>query len=227
MSASLRPSDVRVRGYAAGRRKADAGLARPDRIPALLLTLLPYAAAGIAIMLVPVRKEGLAPGSGVAKEPMIVTMLSPDSIPDRGAPETRQAERQAQPGARPMALAGGPVETSGEPATRPSPSQAIEPRIESPVIHAPAPAATAVPAASRAALVDEQAAYRAELSEHLAARRPAGISVPGRVEVEFDLDPSGKLLGRRIVSSSGSVLLDRLALKLVRDASPYPDWPQE
>jgi len=49
----------------------------------------------------------------------------------------------------------------------------------------------------------------------------------GTAEIGFRIDREGCLLWTRLTRSSGIVLLDRLALRAVREASPFPAPPQE
>lgn len=53
-------------------------------------------------------------------------------------------------------------------------------------------------------------------------RKKEGIST-----VKFTLDKSGKLLGNRIVNSSGYYPLDREALDAVRASAPYEPFPND
>ncbi|MGZ3689687.1 MAG: energy transducer TonB family protein [Bdellovibrionota bacterium] len=51
--------------------------------------------------------------------------------------------------------------------------------------------------------------------------------IQGEVAVQLVLESSGRLSGSRIVRGSGSAELDRLALKAVTDAEPFPELPPE
>jgi periplasmic protein TonB len=213
---------VAGRGYAFRRRRSPAP-SLFDRAPGLFLTMLPYLAVGLAT----VAMQGTRPSEPVnssRQAPLVITLRQfvpqpaeqdqPSSeatgpkIPpprvSRDAPRP-PLTRPGRDGASPPAVAAASAPTA-------SPSEA-----EPPQQHAP-PAATGSQA-------DELLAYRTAISARLAAHRPRGIAIAGRTLVEFQIDRSGRLVNRRIASSSSSALLDRLALKLVRDASPYPAPP--
>lgn len=61
--------------------------------------------------------------------------------------------------------------------------------------------------------------------------KPHGLRSEGTVVVGFQLDRGGQLASSRIVRSSGDVRIDRLALRMVRQAAPFPapatEIPQE
>lgn len=57
------------------------------------------------------------------------------------------------------------------------------------------------------------------------AARDMGMT--GTVEVRYEVDRSGKLLRAEILTSSGFKMLDQAALKSVKDAAPYPVFPDE
>ena len=49
----------------------------------------------------------------------------------------------------------------------------------------------------------------------------------GRVVVELTLAPSGELLDHRVVESSGSPSLDKIAMTSLERAAPFPPVPAE
>jgi periplasmic protein TonB len=49
----------------------------------------------------------------------------------------------------------------------------------------------------------------------------------GRVVLELTLSPSGDLIGHRVVQSSGSEALDRIAMASLERAAPFPPIPSE
>jgi protein TonB len=49
----------------------------------------------------------------------------------------------------------------------------------------------------------------------------------GRVVVELTIDPSGKLVSREVVQSSGSEVLDRAAVATLDKAAPFPPIPAD
>ncbi|MCC0052051.1 MAG: energy transducer TonB, partial [Rhodobiaceae bacterium] len=54
-----------------------------------------------------------------------------------------------------------------------------------------------------------------------------GARSGGTVRIRFTLNRSGRLTAARVVSGSGSRVLDREALSLLRRAGPYPAFPAE
>lgn len=57
-------------------------------------------------------------------------------------------------------------------------------------------------------------------------RRARLAGIEGRVEVEFVITTDGEVSEVKLVSSSGSPLLDRAGLNMVRDASPFDPIPE-
>ncbi len=50
---------------------------------------------------------------------------------------------------------------------------------------------------------------------------------PGRLTVDFTLDPEGRLTALVVVASSGSASLDHAGLEALRSAAPFPPFPSE
>jgi protein TonB len=76
---------------------------------------------------------------------------------------------------------------------------------------------------SSAAEID---AYVRYLWGMIAARRPAGVHMEGAIGIAFRLDRDGNIVSAEVVNSSGDPMLDRLALKTVQRAAPFPSPPQ-
>lgn len=91
----------------------------------------------------------------------------------------------------------------------------------SPTPDAPPP----LPAPSAAAADDAFAAYRQAVWAKVHAQRPRGGGQVAVATVRFRLDGAGALLAADLARSSGDALLDRLALRAVRAASPFPPAP--
>lgn len=66
------------------------------------------------------------------------------------------------------------------------------------------------------------AAYAAQLRHLILARRPPRTGGGGETVIAFRLDRSGALVESTVATGSGSVRLDRLALRMVRQAAPFP-----
>ncbi|OAN53641.1 hypothetical protein A7Q26_05175 [Sphingobium sp. TCM1] len=62
---------------------------------------------------------------------------------------------------------------------------------------------------------------------HIAARRPSGTHIPGTAIVTFAMTSDGSLKALSLARSSGNTMLDRLALRTVRAAAPFPVPPPE
>ncbi|NBC37173.1 TonB family protein [Novosphingobium sp. FSY-8] len=58
------------------------------------------------------------------------------------------------------------------------------------------------------------------------AHRPASIKLEGQVILGFRLDPGGRLTEAHIVQSSNIAMLDRQAMRALREASPFPPLPE-
>ncbi|MBR0551092.1 energy transducer TonB family protein [Stakelama marina] len=68
-------------------------------------------------------------------------------------------------------------------------------------------------------------AYARSLWQRIAARRPSGVHIPGTAELTFSLSASGALERVSVTGASGNAALDRLALRTVRRAAPFPAPP--
>ena len=72
-----------------------------------------------------------------------------------------------------------------------------------------------------------RALYAQRLWRHIAARRPSGTHIPGTAIVTFTMTFDGSLKALSLARSSGNTMLDRLALRTVRAAAPFPVPPPE
>lgn len=68
--------------------------------------------------------------------------------------------------------------------------------------------------------------YQRALWDRIAARRPAGIYLSGVAMIGFTLSAEGNLISTELAASSGNAMLDRLALRTIRNAGPFPPPPQ-
>lgn len=69
------------------------------------------------------------------------------------------------------------------------------------------------------------AAYQRQLWARISARKPAGIHLAGVATLRFTVGDDGALVAVELVASSGNAALDRLALRTVRNAAPFPPPP--
>ncbi|HEY9219409.1 MAG TPA: energy transducer TonB, partial [Phenylobacterium sp.] len=118
------------------------------------------------------------------------------------APLAMEVQRSAV--AAPAAVSSSPASEAGAPPSR-SPERATDPPAD--------------PEADRAAYGDRLWAW-------IAARRPAGIHFEGEALVRFSVDRDGRLRKLSLDRSSGAGQLDRLALRTVRLAAPFPRPPE-
>jgi protein TonB len=95
------------------------------------------------------------------------------------------------------------------------------------------PRANPAPVAPRAAAADANAlsAYGKELAGAVATRqRYPRVALmrqwQGTAVLQLELAADGRLLGVRVISSSGHDTLDRQALDMVREAVPLPSLPE-
>lgn len=194
-----------------------------DRLWGLGMTTAVYGAVVPALLML---------GAGIGKAPphpgalktfdIVLPQAQPEREPvprERRDPRTRTAVRRAQPLRLPEAV---PVARFALPAAVPAPAP----------LPAPPPAAVVVsqqlppPASAKAGSATGLDAYAARLWLHVAARRPAGIRLEGTATVAFSLSRSSQLRDVSLVARSGNPLLDRLALRTVRNATPFPPPPE-
>ncbi|MFA5964949.1 MAG: TonB family protein [Sphingomonas sp.] len=126
----------------------------------------------------------------------------------------------SKPAPRPLSVADSPT------SAKPTP---IAPSLIAPS-HRPIPLSATPPIAPPAPTLskrgnDVRDAYAAMLWQRIAARRPDGLHLPGMAVVLFTLDGTGRLTAIDVRQSSGSALLDRIAVRTVRRAAPFPAPP--
>lgn len=184
---------------------------------ALLATLLLHAGLAGAVLLS--RGEETSPRGAMAEPPVIALVNVPQEAPPAATPP-----QPPQP--PPVVLADIPLREPAPPVL--AVASAIPPTAILPAAIPPAVTPSAVPPAPIAtAPPDAAAAYRKILWQWVAARRPQGLHLEGEAVVVFTLDRSGRILAARIERTSGNKLLDRLALRTVRVAAPFPAPPAD
>ncbi|WP_354298449.1 energy transducer TonB family protein [Phenylobacterium koreense] len=151
---------------------------------------------------------GIAPGTRmIAREAPHARdeeRSAPRDVRTTAAPASLAMEVQRSAVATPAAFSSSPASEAGAPPSR-SPERATDP-----------------PAAPEA----DRAAYGGRLWAWIAARRPAGIHFEGEALVRFSVDRDGRLRKLSLDRSSGAGQLDRLALRTVRLAAPFPRPPE-
>jgi len=70
-----------------------------------------------------------------------------------------------------------------------------------------------------------EAKWHSRLKAHLDRHKKKMDSEEGKAFVRFEVDDAGKVLSVALVRSSGSPVLDKLAVDMVRNASPVPAPP--
>lgn len=68
--------------------------------------------------------------------------------------------------------------------------------------------------------------YQAALWRKIDANRPRGVNLSGTVLILFRLSENGELHFAEVSQSSGNILLDKIALRSVRRAAPFPIPPK-
>ena len=198
------------------------GLPAP-RMVALVATTLLHVLAVAALVV-----ASGAGGTGRTAQPLRLTLMTlpapPPSRPVRPSHKpvaTPRSSPQRQIAAAPPARAS--VAPDSAPPASPEPGS-LEPL----PVPRPVAAVLAQPEPPRPPMAepsDALAAYRALLSHHIRAGRPRGAALQGTVTIAFRIDRGGAVLASDIAGSSGNPNLDRIALRMVRQASPMPAPP--
>lgn len=157
-------------------------------------------------------------------------------VPEPEAPKKPEPEkpRPPEPRPQPRPQPAPPVPQTPPPVPTPSPAPAVEPVKETPIPPAetpPPPPPVSKPAPPRTA--DVESGYVAKLRSHIRSitayptsgearrERPEGAT-----EVRFTLNRSGQASAVEVERSSGSRILDRQAITIVKGGS-YPAMPAE
>ena len=166
----------------------------------------------------------------VPVEPAIIEAVSeppppepkPEPKPEPPKPKPVQKEAakpkpQSTPQPRPVQVESQAVVDQPQPMV----AETVPAQVVAPVALAPAPARDGQDEDRYKALV------RSKVDAHKHYPRLARrMGEEGRVVVEFSVDASGAVSGVQIRQSSGSERLDEAALQAVRDAAPFPPFPE-
>lgn len=207
-------------------------------LPAVAAIAL-HALAAAALLTAPasIRKDGTArqaPQSSLkifVPEPPVPE--EPQQVPPQQQPTTEPAP-PPKPGAPSppfLPKADGTTPTTGN-------IPPLSPTFATPALLTDRPSPASVPPTSatprpslpkpeaKAANMDAEAqAYRQKLWAHIARLRPAGIRLEGSSLISFRIDRNGQLLSLHLARSSGNAMLDRLALRTLSRAAPFPPPP--
>lgn len=102
-----------------------------------------------------------------------------------------------------------------------------QPKPAEKVTRSVAPAAGAPTSGASVTSGASNASWHAMVAAHLQRHKPHSAQEKGSCMVAFTVDRSGHVLGARLSSSSGSAVLDRLAVSAVQSASPVPAPPAD
>lgn len=226
------------RDWLGGRRAGDPRLARARpgsaaRWGAAALAVLANGLilGALAANLAPLRPVGEHRRDGDLKlfalpapaSPSPIVAARPALSPRRAA--AVPAKRASGPPSDPVAaLSRPPARAVPEPITMP-PMAAVA---AAPVIAPPASglASPSVPATEADGGADRAwADYQRMVWNRIVVRRPRGFDMPGEALLRFTLDGQGALVSADLARSSGSAMLDRLALRTLHAAAPFPPPP--
>lgn len=166
------------------------------------------------------------PGEDSALPAVTFSLPAPPGVvgaPDAEQPSDQPGKRVIPPAhdsSQAVAAQAAPPAFPLPAAERPA-AQAASRVLPSPVLPSAMTAPAPVPSASDSE-ADLLAAYSQQLRERIQERRPRGLRKEGAVIVAFSLDRAGRITEALLARSSGDVQLDRLALRMVRQASPFP-----
>lgn len=101
------------------------------------------------------------------------------------------------------------------------------PSLQSHARPSPEPSVPAPPKVTDDKKTSALAAYQNRLWARIAARKPIGVHISGTAMVRFIIGRGGELVSAELAATSGNAALDRLALRTVRNASPFPAPPAD
>jgi protein TonB len=123
--------------------------------------------------------------------------------------------------ARPIAISGAPAESPAFSASSAAPAPVEAGRSSQ-------GAATSQDTGPRHPAEEPDAAlreYQAMLWRLIDANRPRGVNMKGAAVILFRLSADGTLEAAQVSRTSGNILLDKIALRSVRQAAPFPRPP--
>lgn len=218
MQAAPRAADDREAGVPRDPRRA-------RRLAGAGLTALLHLAVIAALLRAgPSPPPAAAPGAVSVR--LLPALAAPLPPPPTARPEPRTATPMPRAALRAPAVKPAATLAHAAPAPSAAASTAAAPDL-TPSASPPASDATAAADPHAAAADDARlaAAYVQALWTQIAAARPTGTALHGEALVGFTLDADGRLVALELLQSSGNGLLDRLALRTVRRAAPFPPPP--
>ncbi len=160
---------------------------------------------------------------------LTVISFQPDRPSAKREPHPR-AEARISPREPGPTMKAVPVPVAGMPAEAPDGlATTTEPLPVEPARSPEFPMSNPVGPPSHAAANPDTAlgAYKAMLWTKIDANRPRGAVLKGTAVIRFQLLADGSLLAAQVARSSGNILLDKIALRSVRQAAPFPRPPDE
>ncbi|MGD9888640.1 MAG: TonB family protein [Halothiobacillaceae bacterium] len=192
----------------------------------------------------PPAEPVLEPSPQVEPEPVPEPVVEPLPLTPEPVPEPVPVVKPKPPKPEPK------VKTENKPKPKlenkpeskresePTPAQSAPSVVETQAVSQPeaqpvaAPVLAAPVLENAAALADAEADYKARVRSKVDAHKhypkmARRNGEEGKVVVEFSLDASGAVSNVQIKQSSGSERLDEAAVQAVRDAAPFPPFPDE
>lgn len=166
----------------------------------------------------------------VAEPPPLEPVVEPSPLPSPAPvskPRPKPEPKVSPPKPHPVKVEQPPVELA------PSEPAEVKPVVKAPLAPVQAPVAAMPPVPKSIVPATDPAvedAYRARIRQAVDAhkiypRLARRMGEEGRVVLAFVIEADGRLVGVRVVESSGSELLDEAALGAVREAAPFPAFP--
>jgi protein TonB len=182
------------------------------------------------IELAPIPVGPPAPPSDLAPGPLQPEAEASDSLPQPQVEEPRQPPVEEPPlpeetaTADPEPVRTPPIEAAQEPPPSDVSIPTAPPSVAEPAAEPASPALGRLAEPSSARVASWERSLVAQI-ERFKRYPPQAEGRFGIVRVAFSIDRSGRLLGARIISSSGSAILDDEALAIIRRAAPFPGPP--
>ena len=148
---------------------------------------------------------------------------APPAAPQTDIPAARhgQAPPPVEPPVGPPVIGIYPTPAGGGAL----PPSVTEPPREGPGERPVAPRPAAPPPAARPTPDAARRDFLAAVWRRIDANRPRGTTMTGTTLVRFQLSADGTLLSATVARTSGTMLLDKIALRSVRLAAPFPPPP--
>ncbi|MDM7321917.1 MAG: energy transducer TonB [Gammaproteobacteria bacterium] len=165
--------------------------------------------------------------------PVTETVIAPEPVPiPKSEPPPKPQPKSKPETPKPAPVAKLPRQVSPIEASPPSPVLETSAQPEKPVVAPPTEVVSSPPVPVQPTPnADLENAYRARIRAAVDAHKhypplARRMGQEGQVKLAFTVDAEGRLLDVTIITSSGSASLDEAALQAVRDAAPFPPFPE-